>query len=277
MESSAIIFCNSVFGARTNTEGWESTGAAMLTGKIPYWGYHISENRLGTHLVNVDIDLKSIMDWNLLGYYIGELVQERIPVFDGVRRVPNLSSLKPFGAALASSGGVEMYHIIGITPEAHDLHEAFGNNKPVATLNFGAAERKKAYDNLTSAKDPNVDFVALGCPHYSMEEIWEVCKLLKGKSVHSNTSLWIFTLRAIKALADRSGYTEIITRAGGHIMTDTCPVYGQVYPKGTKVVATDSAKQAHYTPAVMGFETWYGSLEDCIQAAISGQWRGELR
>jgi len=130
---------------------------------------------------------------------------------------------------------------------------------------------------LNSAKDQNVDFVTLGCPHYSIEEVWEVCKLLKGKYVSTNTNLWIFMSRPIKALADRNGYTEIITNAGGYIMTDTCPVYSQLYPKDTKVVATDSAKQAHYTPAVMGFETWYGSLDDCIQAAISGEWRGELK
>jgi len=277
MESSAVVYCNSVFGARTNTEGCESTGAAMLVGKIPYWGYHLDENRLGTHLINVEIDVKSVMDWGLLGYYVGEAVQEQIPVFYGVRQVPNITRLKHCGAAAASSGGVEMYHIVGITPEAHSLDEAFGNKKPLTTLNFGKAERKEAYDNLTSAKDANVDFIALGCPHYSIEQLWEVCKLLEGKRVHSNISLWIFTPRAIKDLADRQGYTEIITNAGGTLMTDTCPVLGQVHPKGSKVAATDSAKQAHYLPAVTGLQTWFGSQEDCIQAAISGQWRGELK
>ena len=82
---------------------------------------------------------------------------------------------------------------------------------------------------------------------------------------------------AIKDIADRQGYTEIITNAGGTLMTDTCPAIGRVCPKGTKVVATDSAKQAHYLPPIMGFETWFGSQEDCIQAAISGKWRGELK
>ena len=71
MESHAIVLCNSVFGARTNAEGLESTGAAMLTGKIPYWGYHLDENRLGTHLVDVEFDIESVMDWGLLGYHVG--------------------------------------------------------------------------------------------------------------------------------------------------------------------------------------------------------------
>ena len=91
----------------------------MLVGKIPYWGYPIDENRLGTHLINVDINLNSVMDWNLLGYYIGELVQEQVPVFKGVRSIPNLNELKSFGAAFASSGGTEMYHIVGINTSSH--------------------------------------------------------------------------------------------------------------------------------------------------------------
>jgi predicted aconitase len=158
------------------------------------------------------------------------------------------------------------------------MEEAFGKKKPVATLKFGKAERKEAYDNLnSSAKDTNVDFVVLGCPHYSIEQLWEACKLIEGHRVQSNTNLWIFTPRAIKDIADRNGYTKIITDAGATLMTDTCPALGQVSPKGVKVAVTDSAKQAHYLPAIMGFQVWFGSQEECIQAAITGRWRGELK
>ena len=276
MESSAVIYCNSVLGARTNTEGTESTGAAMLVGKIPYWGYHLDENRRGTHLVNVEIDIESVRDWGLLGYCIGEIVQERIPVFDNIRISPDMARLKHLGAAAASSGGVEMYHIVGITPEARSLEEAFGNQKPEISLNFGQAERKEAYDKLNTAEDPDVDFVVLGCPHYSIDQIWNACKLLEGNRVHTNTHLWIFTPRAIKDLADRQGYTDIISDAGGILMTDTCPALGRVCPAEARVVATDSAKQAHYLPSIMGLETWFGTQAECIQAAIEGKWRGEL-
>lgn len=277
MESSAVIFANSVLGARVNTEGRESASAASLTGKIPYWGYHVDENRFGTHLVEVEFDVESVMDWNLLGYYVGEVVQDRVPVFRNIRHPPNLSRLKHFGAAMASSGGVELYHLIGITPEARSIDEAFGGRKPVAHLRFGKEERRVAYENLnSSARDPAVDFVMLGCPHYSLDQLWEVCKLLKGRRIHPNTHLWIFTPRALKEIADRSGYTEILAKAGALLMTDTCPALAQVMPKGAKVAATDSAKQAHYLPAIMNIQTWFGSMKDCIEAAISGKWRGEL-
>ncbi len=277
MESSAVIYCNSVLGARTNAEGRESAGAAMLTGKIPYWGYHLDENRLGSHLIEVEIEVKSTADWGLLGYYVGEVVQERVPVLSGIRQVPNLARLKHFGAAASSSGGVEMYHVIGVTPEAPHLEAVFQGRKPVASLKYGEAERRLAYERLnTTARDAQVDYVMLGCPHYSLEQIWEVCQLLEGSRVHAGTSLWIFTPHAIKQMADRNGYTKIITDAGGHLMTDTCSAFGRVMPKGAKVVALDSAKQAHYLPAIMGVQAWFGTTADCVQAAVTGRWSGGL-
>ncbi|MGF6732490.1 putative aconitase [Paraburkholderia youngii] len=277
MESSAVIYINAVLGARTNAEGRESTGAAMLTGKIPYWGLHLDENRGGTHLIELGIDVKTVQDWGLLGYYVGELVQDRIPVIDGLRDVPNLPKLKHFGAAAASSGGVEMYHIVGQTPEARTRDEAFRGRKPLEVIRYGAAERRLAYERVnTTAKDAQVDFVMLGCPHYSIEQIWEVCQLLEGRRIGANTELWIFTARATRQLADQAGYTKLIEDAGGVLMTDTCSAIGRVMPKGTRVVALDSAKQAHYLPAIMGVQAWFGTTADCIEAAVSGRWTGGL-
>ncbi|MDR8052502.1 aconitase X catalytic domain-containing protein [Burkholderia cenocepacia] len=277
MESSAVIYINAVLGARTNAEGRESTGAAMLTGKIPYWGLHLDENRGGTHLIELDVDVKTVQDWGLLGYYVGEVVQDRIPVIDGLRDVPNLPKLKHFGAAAASSGGVEMYHIVGQTPEARTRDEAFRGRKPIETIRYGATERRIAYERVnTTAKDAQVDFVMLGCPHYSIEQIWEVCQLLDGRRIGANTELWIFTARATRQLADQAGYTKLIEDAGGVLMTDTCSAIGRVMPKGTRVVALDSAKQAHYLPAIMGVQAWFGTTADCIEAAVSGRWSGGL-
>jgi len=276
IESSAVIYCNSVLGGRTNIEGMESATASMLTGKTPYWGYHLNENRLGTHLVEVEYQPESVMDWGLLGYYVGEIVQEHVPVINGVRKVPNIARLKHHGAAAASSGGVEMYHVVGFTPEAHSLEQAFGKNKPAATLKFGKAERREAYDNLTSATDSTVDFIMLGCPHYTLEEVWNAARLLESRRVHSGANLWIFTPRALKTIADQEGLTDIITKAGAVLMTDTCPCISHISPKNVKTAATDSAKHAHYMPAMLGFPTWFGSQQDCIEAAVTGKWRGEI-
>jgi predicted aconitase len=278
MESSATVYINSVLGARTNTEGRESTACSMLTGKTPYWGYHMDENRFGTHLVDVEFDVATVQDWGLLGYWVGEMVGEKVPVLSGVRRTPSFSSLKHCGAAGASSGGVELYHVVGLTPEAPTLKEAFGPNKPAATLKFGKAERKAAYETLnSSATETAVDFVMLGCPHYSIQQLWEACKILRGRRVHEGTSLWIFIPRGLKDTADRMGYTDAITEAGGILMTDTCPALAHVMPKGARVAATDSAKQAHYMPPILGLQAYFGTQEECIEAAVGGRWEGVLR
>jgi predicted aconitase len=276
MESSAVVYCNSVLGARTNVEGRESTSAAMLTGKIPDWGLHRDENRFASHHIVVDTPIESVMDWGLLGYFAGAAVQQRIPVLSGRLATPDLIRHKHFGAAAASSGGVEMYHLAGITPEADTLEAALGpGRRPPEVLRYGSAERRHTYDELNSrATDPDVDFVMLGCPHASLEQIEQVCDLLQGRRISSNCHLWIFTSRAVRSVADAKGYTAIIRSAGGAVLTDTCSAIGQVLPPGTKVVALDSAKQAHYLPAIMGVQAWFGSTSDCIHAALSGRWDG---
>jgi len=276
MESSAVVYCNSVIGARTNTEGRESTSAAMLTGKIPDWGFHRDEHRHATHLVEVQTPVESVMDWGMLGYFIGDVVGEDIPVLTGAIRQADPLRHKHFGAAAASSGGVEMYHMVGVTPEAETLEMALGGRKPVVTIQYGDAERRRVYEALNAnGLNPNVDYVMLGCPHASIEQFREVARLLDGKKI--KTHLWMFTSRAVKTVADMSGFTRQIENAGGVVMTDTCSAIARAVPKGTKVVALDSAKQTHYLPAMVGVEAWFGTTEDCIKAAVTGRWAGELQ
>jgi predicted aconitase len=273
MESSAVVYCNSVLGARTNTEGRESTSAAMLTCRIPNWGYHLDEPRLGTLGIQLDMEVKSVEDWGLLGYWMGDWVQDRVAVIQGVSAVPNLPRLKHFGAAASSSGGVELFHMVGVTPEAHTVEQAYGGRKPKEVRHFGERERRETYERINqTAKDKSVDYVMLGCPHYTIEQIWEAAQFLEGRKVHANSALWIFTPWAIKALADRNGYTKTIEDAGGLLMTDSCSAMSRAVPPGTKVVALDSAKQAHYLPAILGVQAWFGTTEQCIDAACTGRW-----
>jgi predicted aconitase len=278
MESSAVIYCNSVLGARTNTEGRESTFAAAITARIPYWGYHLPENRFATHLVELDVDVATTEDWGLLGYFVGETVQDRVPVISsrrGLSRVPNLPRLKHFGAAASSSGGVELYHIAGVTPDAMTVEHALGQKKPIEVIRYGEAERRATYEKINAfGKERDIQFVMLGCPHYSLEQLWEASVLLEGRKVHENCRLWIFTPHAIKALADMNGYTKIIEAAGGVLMTDTCSSVSKSVPPGTRAAAVDSAKQAHYLPAMLGVEAWFGTTAQCIEAACTGRWTG---
>ena len=278
MESSAVVYANSVLGARTNCEGTASTGAASLTGRVPCWGNHHDAHRRGTHVIRVDTPVGTFLDWGLLGYFTGDVVQEARPVVTGEYALPGLTDLKHFGAAAASSGGVEMFHIPGVTPEAPTEEAAFGGAPVPDAVRYGPAERRAMYERLNDrGTTSDVDFVLLGCPHASLDQIRDAARALDGRRLHSETELWIMTPRALAAVAERSGYIEVIESAGGKVLTDSCPAMSRTAPAGTRVFATDSAKQAHYLPAILGIEAWFGTTAECVDAAVTGRWRGELR
>lgn len=273
MESSAVVYINSVLGARSNVEGRESAAAAMLTGKVPYWGYHIPENRRATHLVWVDWDVERD-GLGTAGVLDRGGARGRGP---GDREHPPCSQPGSTQAFRSRRSVLWRNGIPGITAEARTVEEALHGAPPRKVWRYGARERRETWEHLNSTgRDPEVDLVMIGCPHASVEQIWEVCRLLDSRRVHENTELWIFTPRALRQLADRNGYTAILEQAGARLMSDTCPAIGQFLPKGTKVVAMDSAKQAHYLPALMGVQGWFGSVADCVEAAVTGRWQGGL-
>jgi len=278
MESSAVIYANSVLGARTNCEGTASTGAASLTGKVPCWGNHLDDHRYGTHLIDAGVRVDDFAEWGMLGYFAGGLAGEERPVITGDIGRPDLAELKHFGAAAATSGGVELYHIPGITPEAPTEAAAFGPAPVPAAVRYGADQRRTVYEDLNSqGTSTDVDFVLLGCPHASVDQIRQAARALDGRRLSPGTELWLMVPRALKVIADRSGCTEIIERAGGKVLADSCPAMSRVAPVGTRVFATDSAKQAHYLPAILGIEAWFGTLGECVDAAVTGRWSGHLR
>jgi len=267
-ESSAIAFVNSVIGARTNREGGPSALAAAVTGRVPAYGYHLNENRRGKHLIKVEMDLETDTDYAVLGYFAGKIAGREVPVFDGIKRRPTLENLKALSAAVASSGAVALYHIIGVTPEA-PTREAIIDH--AETFKFGPAEYKTVMDKFTYTGE--VDFVVIGCPHCSIVEMEKVARLLEGKKVKSD--VWICTSRQVKCLSDKMGFSEIIKTAGAQIVCDTCPVLCPTSSKGYKTIITNSGKLAHYAPGLWNVKTGLLQLEDCIETAVRGEWRGK--
>lgn len=275
-ESSAIAFCNSVLGARTNIEGLHSSFASAVTGKTPLWGMHLDENRLGKVIIDVEIDMEMIREWYLMGYYVGGQVGLGVPIYTNIKRVPDLTRLMGLCAAGISSGSIVKFHIVGVTLEAPTIKIASGNRKNLKTLKYGKRERKIAYEKLNHSDKDDVDIVVLGCPHYTLERMGTVARMLEGKKIHENTRLYVTTCHMIKSLADKMGFTETITEAGGLLLEDTCGLALDADP--SKVFASDSAKLVHYAPGATGLKnTFFGTAEECIQAAITGKWRGELR
>lgn len=271
-ESSAVVFTNSVLGARDNREGGPSAWAAGMTGFTPRYGLHLDENRKGDILFHVSIPLHGVSDFGALGNYVGKMIGEKIPVFEGLG-APTTEELVYFGAALASAGGVALFHVIGITPEAPDRETVFAG-KPYETVELGRRELEQGYQNLTSGKSREVDYVALGCPHCSLSQVREIAALLTGKKVHEHVTLWVHTNLAVKGMAQQLGYAKIIEDAGGVLTQDLCTILSVPEALGMHTLATHSAKMAFYAPGGNGLDVWYGDDRQCIEAALTGRWQG---
>ena len=137
---------------------------------------------------------------------------------------------------------------------------AFGGAQPPEAAVYGPAQRRAVYETLNSqGTRTDVDFVLLGCPHASVDQVRRAAVALDGRRLSPGAELWLMLPRALKDVADRSGYTAVIERAGGALLGDSCPAMSRVAPAGTSVFATDSAKQAHYLPAILGIEAWFGT------------------
>ena len=270
-ESSAVVFTNSVLGARDNREGGPTAMASGLAGRTPLYGLHLDENRTGDVLYKVTATLRDLADYGGLGAYVGKRVGTKIPVFSGIPH-PAIEELVYLGAALASSGGVAMFHVAGVTPEAPTVEAAFGGKK-YETIVITEREIEEGYQQLTSARETKVDYVALGCPHYSLRQLEDVARLLHGKKVSKGVTMWVHTNAAIKGMAKQLGYVRAIEDSGAIVTQDLCTVLGNPEALGFKTLATNSAKMAFYAPGSNGFGAWYGDAKRCVDAAVTGYWK----
>ena len=257
-ESSAVSFANSVIGARTNREGGPSALAAAICGVTPNYGLHHWEKREPTIKVKVDVDLNYNSDFGALGWYIGKQVKNKIPYFTGIKEA-NTDQLKALGAAMAASGAVALYHVEALTPEA-DLVEKNG----LETITFGKSEIKETYNKLNTGKEP--DIVIFGCPHASLREISAVADKLEGK--HLKKPVWICTSRMVKEVAERMGYNEIIAKAGGSIVADTCMVVSPIEKMGYKTTGVNSGKAANYLPGFCKQEVCFANIDDLVEGQL---------
>ena len=257
-ESSAVSFSNSVIGARTNREGGPSALAAAICGVTPNYGLHLWENRQPTVKININADLKFNSDFGALGWYVGKQVKNKIPYFTGINNA-NTDQLKALGAAMAASGAVALYHVENLTPEA-DLVE----KKGLETIAVDKKDIKETYDKLSTGKKP--DIVIFGCPHASLKEISMLAEKLNGKKLKK--PVWICTSRMIKEAAERMGYNEIIAKAGGSIVADTCMVVSPIEQMGYKTTGVNSGKAANYLPGFCKQSVCFANIDKLVEAQL---------
>ncbi|MEA3254346.1 MAG: aconitase X catalytic domain-containing protein [Candidatus Altiarchaeota archaeon] len=265
-ESSAVSYANSVLGARTNREAGVSALAAAVTGRTPCYGYHLDVNRKADFVVEVEWCMNGFSDYGALGYMVGKEIGNSVPYFKFKRNeVISRDELKTLGASMAASGAVALYHVHGVTPEAEG-GDVIGDEVEKIIIE----DLDEGYSALNSTVS-EIDFVAVGCPHASVDELKKISALLRNRRVKAE--LWITTARETKKRAEK--LVKEIEECGAHVVSDTCMIVAPIEELGFRNMATNAGKAAFYAPSHCGLNVRFGSLEECIKAAINKRWPTE--
>lgn len=277
-ESNVICFMNSIVGARTNRYAGPLELLCGIAGRVPYFGLHKTENRYAKGLVILDDNIKEEMFddpsmFNYVAYAYGKIVGDRVWALQGIpKRNLTMDNLKQFSATAASSGGIALFHLIGITPEAQTLEMAFGGKEPEEVVTIGIKELKEAEAQLCNYEEKDsIDLVSLGCPHFSCAEFQDLEKALAGRRIHPATSMWIFTSRANYANAESCGLLDRIKRLGVQVFVDGCLMEYPTKTWGTKSIMTNSGKFGTYCFNKVGIHPVFGNLQDCVETAVAGK------
>ncbi len=280
-ESNAIVYANSVLGARTNRYGDYMDICAAITGRVPKCGLHLSENRKGQVLFRLaDIDsalLQTDAFYSILGHYIGKAAGSRIPVIEGLPASATGDQLKAFCAAVASSGGVALFHAVGVTPEAETREQAFGGQEPEGVIDVTPADLQEAERDLSPAgAGTPLDLVILGCPHFSFEEFRRLTELIRietdsGNTLNKRVRFVVISSETSYALAKRADIPDDLEDFGVEITLDTCPFHTPMVAESTKVIMTNSGKCSYYAPGELGVEVAFGTMADCVKSAVAGR------
>lgn len=276
-ESSVVLMGNSLFGARSNADGVEAAICAAITGRIPKWGMHLTEKRFGTYVFTVDWQPETLVDWDLLGYTIGRMLPiNAVPVLMGDFRNPDVTRLRQFLSALGTTSAAELCHIVGLTPEAHTLEVALGPNKDAPRYRISREDCRESYELASDPGSGSVGIVSVGCPHLTIYEIRSIAEQLRGKRLKPGVQFQIWTTYAIKEMARVNGYLEAIENSGAHILCGSCPVVmrDQCFGHAQSMVI-NGIKQAHTIRHQVNVPVYYGSVSQCIDAALTGYWHGE--
>ena len=272
-ESNAIAFANSVLGARTERYGDFLDACCALTGRAPLYGLHIAKNREAKVVVDVTAVPGALKDqdvfYPVLGTWLGLEVGREIPLIVGLPPTVTRDQLKALGASAASTGAVALFHVLEVTPEAPTLDAVISKDGPVRQIALKPDMVKRALGRLTTADAAEqIDAVAVGSPHFSITEFEALLKLIRGRCFA--VPFYASTARATLRDLERRGDLHVLREAGVEIVADTCVVVTPILPESGSVLMTNSGKFAHYGPSNTGYDVVYGSLEDCVESAVSG-------
>ncbi|MBI3904140.1 MAG: DUF521 domain-containing protein [Pseudomonas fluorescens] len=279
-ESNAVVYANSVLGARTLKYPDYLDICIALTGRAPLIGCHLDAQRKAR--LQIELPALGELDdafYPLLGYHIGALAGSRVPLVLGLeKRKPSLDDLKAFGAAFATTSAAPLFHIAGVTPEAIDPAQVLDADTSIPVEKIRLKDLLPSWRELNSARDNRVDVVSLGNPHFSLSEFAHLARLCRGRQRHPDVVLAITCGRAVLEQAREAGHIAVIEAFGATLVTDTCwCMLGEpVIPLAAKNLMTNSGKYAHYAPGLVGRKVHFASLAECVDAACTATASGRL-
>jgi predicted aconitase len=274
-ESNAIVFANSVLGARTHRYGDFIDIAAAITGRVPYAGLHRSEDRVATRLFDASGVERSLLEHDVayacLGLVIGRQTGNHVPAIAGLHADTSEDQLKALGAAAASSGSVALFHAVGLTPEAATLNQATGGAdlQPIQ-ISTDQLEAVRAELSRHGTGKP-LAVVSVGTPHYSIDEIGRLHSGFDGRHVDTSVHFYVSTSREILNEAKLRGWAADLETAGVQFVTDTCTYITPIITNLQGAAMTDSAKWAYYAPGNIGAEAVLATQQECIESAVAGR------
>jgi predicted aconitase len=273
-ESNAIVFANSVLGARTQRYGDFVDISAAVVGRAPLAGLHTDEGRLGEVLVDVSglpaDAIRRDSFFPLLGVLAGQWCGGRVPVVRGLDDATE-DQLRAFGAAAASTGSVALFHVVGVTPEATTEVEAFGGRAAQAIYRPTVEDLRRAWTQLCTRQSGKLAAVCVGTPHFSIAECRRLAELLDGRTVHPATPLYVNTGRWVYGELQQQGIATKLEASSVRIVTDTCTYVSPILGTLDGLVMTNSAKWAWYAPQNIGVDVLFADLEVCVESAVRGE------
>ncbi|RLE70036.1 MAG: hypothetical protein DRJ43_02875 [Thermoprotei archaeon] len=258
-ESNAVLYANSVLGARTNREGGPLSLFEAIVGKAPYVGLHTEEGRTPT----VVVDLASVREvveerglYSALGYLIGREVKVGVPLIkEGPRPLSSRENLKLFLAAIGASSSIGLALIEGISPEYREPRES------LEEISIEPSQIEEVLENWSSE---SFDAVVIGCPHLSANELMRISMKLECGRVCRR--LILFTSRA--AISSAYKWVNRLRDSGVEVYADTCMVVSDLRGMGVKSCATDSAKAAYYLSG-QGYRVLLAPRESLLRSVLS--------
>lgn len=250
-ESSAVIYANSVIGARTNRHSIMIDVCMAVTGWTPDFGLLQDEHRKGDVLVKLDVDE---MDACAVGYLVGRRLVNKVPV---LTHYPfDATELKNMGAAMAAAGGIGLFHVVGATPEAPTLDAVF-HREPEETITITQQDLDAL--RLERSQQAEAGMIVFGCPQMTLEEVQQIGRHFVGKKVKRRV-LFHVVPSALTQLRELPLHNQLI-EAGVELYRH-CPLASLSLRFGGGRILTPSGKLHYYLQ-----DADYGNLDDALRIA----------